>query len=113
MTAGLYKINQVLALSVAAILGGLLVGSSIGIALNRSCATGGTDLIALLLKHYLKYLKLSHILLALDGFVVLASGVINDDWVIAVFSFISLLIIIKTIAFFTEKRLFAPKLQHG
>ncbi|WP_265415850.1 YitT family protein [Jeotgalibaca ciconiae] len=113
ITAALNKWHPILELIVAALLGGVLVGSSIGIALNRSCATGGTDLIALLLKYFLSFLKLSHILLVLDGFVVVASGVINNNLLIAVFSFISLLIIIKTIAFFTQNKLFAPKLEQA
>lgn len=93
-----------------AIAGGLLVGSAIGIALNRSCATGGTDLIALLVQYFIPILKVPKILLVLDGGVVIASGFINNDMMIAVFSFISLLIIIQTIKFFTEKKIAAPSL---
>lgn len=111
ITAGIKEVNPVLELIVSALAGGLLVGTAIGIALNRSCATGGTDLIALLIQHFFKFLVLSHILLVLDGFVVVASGVINHDPMIAIFSFISLLIIIRTITFFTQKKLVSPKIE--
>lgn len=96
-------------LIVAAIVGGLLVGGSIGLALNRGCATGGTDLIALLVNHFISVFKVPKILLFLDGTVVVASGIISRDIMIAVFSFLSLLIIIRTISFFTEKNIGGPK----
>lgn len=95
-------------LGIVALVGGLLVGSAIGIALNRSCATGGTDLIALLVQHFIPFLKVPKILLVLDGSVVIASGFINNDMMIAVFSFLSLLIIIQTIKFYTEKKIAFP-----
>lgn len=98
----------ILELAVAAVLGGLLVGGAIGIALNRDCATGGTDLIALLIQHFFKFLKVPAILFFLDGSVVIASGIISHNVMIAVFSFLSLMIIIKTISFFTEKKIAAP-----
>lgn len=88
----------------AAVVGGILVGLAIGIALNRGCATGGTDVIALLIQHFLKFLKVPVILLVLDGSVVIASGFISRDVFIAVFSFLSLLIIIYTIKFVTSRK---------
>ncbi len=97
--------NPIVELSICAIIGGLLVGSAIGIALNRQCATGGTDLLSLIINHFIPALKLSAILLVLDGFVVIASGVITQNAMIAVFSFISLLIIIQTITFITKNQL--------
>ena len=97
-------INPLLELAIAAIIGGLLVGASVGVALNNDCATGGTDLIALLLQHFVKFLKVPVILLFLDGFVVVASGIISKNIMIAIFSFISLMIIIQTIKFIISKK---------
>lgn len=90
-------------LFVAGILGGLLVGTGIGIALVRGCATGGTDLISLLINKVLKFLKLPVILFALDGTVVILSGVITKNYVVSIFSFISLFIIVQSINFITSK----------
>lgn len=90
-------------LLVAGILGGLLVGTSIGIALLRECTTGGTDLAAMLIQKIVKFLKLPTILLILDGFVVIASGVISGNFMVSVYSLISLLVIIKTIGFTVSK----------
>lgn len=103
--AGLLSgIPNILMLLLAAVIGGLLVGTAIGIALNHDCATGGTDLIALLIQHFFRFLKLSAILFVLDGSVVIASGVISGDFLIAVFSLLSLFVIIRTIKFVTSRK---------
>lgn len=107
LTSVLKDIHPILELIAAGVCGGLLVGSAIGIALNHDCATGGTDVIALLIQHVFKFLKLSVILLFLDGFVVIASGVISQNILISVFSFISLMIIIQTITYITKHKLTA------
>ncbi|MGX8832959.1 YitT family protein [Amedibacillus sp. YH-ame6] len=103
-TAFLKDIHPILELIVAGILGGVLVGSAIGIALNHACATGGTDVIALLVQHVFKFLKISVILFVLDGSVVIASGVITNSVFISLFSFLSLLIIIQTISYITKNK---------
>lgn len=100
----LSELPDILVLLLAAVLGGLLVGTAIGIALNHDCATGGTDLIALLIRHFFRFLKLSAILFVLDGSVVIASGVISGNFMIAVFSLLSLFIIIHTIKFVTSRK---------
>ena len=108
-TAILKEINPVLELIVAGAAGGILVGSAIGIALNHDCATGGTDVIALLIQQVLKFMKLSVILFLLDGSVVITSGIITNSIYISIFSFLSLMVIIKTISFVTAKKLTAIK----
>lgn len=91
-------------LLISSVAGGLLVGTAIGIALNHDCATGGTDVIALLIQYFFKFLKLSAILFVLDGSVVIASGFISGDFMIAVLSLFSLFIIIHTIKFVTTRK---------
>ncbi|MBS6396262.1 MAG: YitT family protein [Clostridiales bacterium] len=95
-------VPQLVILIIASVLGGLLVGAAIGIALNHDCATGGTDVIALLIQYFFKFLKLSVILFVLDGSVVIASGFISGNFMIAVLSLFSLLIIIRTIKYTTS-----------
>lgn len=106
-TKFLLDIHPLLELAVAGLLGGLLVGAAIGIALNHACATGGTDVIALLIQYVFKFLKVSVILFFLDGSVVIASGVITQNALISVFSFLSLMVIIQTISFVTKHKLSA------
>lgn len=112
-TAFLKDIHPILELVAAGACGGLLVGSAIGIALNHACATGGTDVIALLIQHVFKFLKLSVILFFLDGSVVIASGVITNSIFISIFSFLSLMVIIQTISFVTKKKLTAAKTEES
>ncbi|MEG0329810.1 MAG: YitT family protein [Longicatena sp.] len=109
ITAFLHEIHPIVELIVAGACGGILVGSAIGIALNHDCATGGTDVIALLIQYVFKFLKLSIILFFLDGSVVIASGIITNNIFISIFSFLSLMIIIQTIAFITKHKLTANK----
>lgn len=104
ITAPLQQIHPIVELIVAGALGGLLVGCAIGIALNHDCATGGTDVIALLIQHVFKFVKLSAILFVLDGSVVITSGIITNSIFISVFSFLSLMVIIQTISFVTKKK---------
>ena len=97
-------IPQLLIQIIAAIIGGVLVGTAIGLALNHDCATGGTDVIALLIQHFFKFFKLSVILFVLDGSVVIASGFISGDFMIAILSLFSLFVIINTIKYITSKK---------
>lgn len=90
-------------LFVAGVIGGLLVGTAIGIAIIRGCSTGGTDLVAMLINKVIKFLKLPVILFMLDGFIIVASGIISKNFMISIYSLISLLLIIKTIGFVTTK----------
>ena len=97
-------IPQLLIQIIAASIGGVLVGTAIGLALNHDCATGGTDVIALLIQHFFKFFKLSVILFVLDGSVVIASGFISGDFMIAILSLFSLFVIINTIKYITSKK---------
>lgn len=97
-------IPQLLIQIIAAIIGGVLVGTAIGLSLNHDCATGGTDVIALLIQHFFKFFKLSVILFVLDGSVVIASGFISGDFMIAILSLFSLFVIINTIKYITSKK---------
>lgn len=82
---------------IAAVAGGVLVGAAVGIALNHQCATGGTDVIALLIQYVFRFLKVPTILFCLDGSVVVASGIISGNIWIAGFSLFSLFVIMQTI----------------
>lgn len=90
-------------LLIAGIIGGLLVGTAIGIAVVRNCATGGTDLAAMLINKVVKFVKLPIILFILDGMIVVGSGVISKNFMISVYSLLSLFVIINTINFITKK----------
>ncbi len=82
---------------VASIAGGFLVGLGIGISLLKGATTGGTDLAASLLNKFIPSIKIPIFLFILDGSVVISSGIVSHDYKTAIYSMISLLIIIKTI----------------
>lgn len=103
LTAPLARLHPIIELVGAGMIGGLLVGTAIAIALNHDCATGGTDVIALLIQHVCRRLPLSVILFVLDGSVVIISGIITNSIFISVFSLFSLIVIIKTIRLVTKK----------
>jgi len=86
----------------AAILGGLLVGGSVGIALRCSCATGGTDVIALLLHRILPRIDVSVLLFIVDMSIVCSSWYISGNQITSIYSAASLAVIMVTIRFVTS-----------
>lgn len=97
------NLSPLFTLSIAAIFGGILVGCAIGIALRHQCATGGTDVLALLIQKCIHRIPLPILLFCLDGSIVIASGCITKNIMISLFSLISLWIIVKTIEIITKK----------
>lgn len=95
--------SPIFRLAIAAILGGMMVGTAIGIALNHQCATGGTDVLALLIQKAIPRIPLPVLLFCLDGSIVIASGFITKNIMISIFSLLSLFMIVKTIDFVTKK----------
>ncbi|MEG0165955.1 YitT family protein [Anaerorhabdus sp.] len=85
----------------ASILGGLLVGLSIGLAIYRECATGGTDVLAMLIRLLLKKVDLATILFILDMIIVLSSWAISKQFITSICSAVALFVIMQTIKFTT------------
>lgn len=107
LTARIAEISPILELLVSGILAGLLIGLGIAIALRANCATGGTDVLALIIQYFFKNIKLSNIILVLDGLIIIGSGVVTSNWMISIFSLVSLLVIIQTIKILTNPKLTA------
>ncbi len=84
-------------LIIAMVLGGILIGFSIGTALRHDCATGGTDLLAILIKKLIKVGEVTTIVFICDGLIIIFSGLIAQNILVSVFSFLTLMIIIPTI----------------
>ena len=57
-------------LLIASVFGGLFVGTGVGLVLRASASTGGTDLLAIIIKHYLKKVPINQILLCIDGCII-------------------------------------------
>lgn len=104
LLGGLVKVHPNLELILSGLVAGILVGTGIALALKSDCATGGTDVLAILIHRILKKTEVSNIILVLDGTIILASGIIKQNVWISFFSFISLLVIIKTIKTITNPK---------
>lgn len=59
-------------LLIASVFGGLFVGTGVGLVLRCSASTGGTDMLAIIIKHYMKKIPINQIMLVIDGCIVLA-----------------------------------------
>ncbi len=88
---------------VSGIVGGVLVGSAIAIAITNQCSTGGTDLIAMLINKYIPKIKISSWLLLIDGLVVISSSFLTGKFILALYSAITLVIINITIKIILKK----------
>lgn len=76
----------------ATVFGGVLVGLSFGIIFQQNATTGGTDLIARLLKLPFPWLPISKLLLIVDLVVILATGVVFRSLNSALYGVIALYI---------------------
>ena len=76
----------------ACIYGGVLVGGSLGIILQQGATTGGTDLIARLLKLPLPWLPVGKLLMAVDLAVIVAAGLAFRSLDSALYGLVSLFV---------------------
>lgn len=82
---------------ISGVVGGILIGTSIYLAIKSDAATGGTDVLALLIQKLMPNAKLSNIILVLDGLIIVSTAMIHKNILLAVFSFISLYVITQTL----------------
>lgn len=83
-------------LLIAAVFGGVLVGVGIGLVLRASATTGGTDLLATIIKHYFRRLQISNVMLGIDS-VIITVGLFVFGVEKAMYALISVFIISKVI----------------
>lgn len=81
----------------ACVFGGVLVGASLGIILQQNATTGGTDLIARLLKLPFPWLPISKLLLAVDLLVIVSTALVFKSLNSALYGILSLYITTQTI----------------
>jgi len=83
-------------LLIASVFGGALVGLGIGFVLRASATTGGTDLLATIIKHYFKRIQISNIMLGIDS-VIITIGLFVFGVEKAMYALISVFIVSKVI----------------
>lgn len=83
-------------LLIASVFGGLCVGTGVGLVLRSSASTGGTDMLAVIIKHFFKKIPINQIMLAVDGVIVMI-GLVVFGVEKAMYALISIYIVSKVI----------------
>ena len=87
---------------VASLMGGVVTGLGMGMLFIRGVSTGGTDLLALILKKLLPNLPTGMLLMFVDATVVLIAAVIFRDFDVAIYSAITIYVFSKVIDTLTQ-----------
>ena len=99
LTSSLSHVSVTDDVLLAAITGAILLGLGLGVVFSVDGSTGGTDLIALMINKAIPSIPLSKCLVCIDGLVVMSSGIVNKNLETALYSAISLYVIVKMIDF--------------
>lgn len=83
-------------LLLATIYGGVLNGLGLGLVFRFKSTTGGTDMLAAILRSYTGY-DIGQLLFMVDGLVVLSAGIVFKSWELAMYALICIFIISKVI----------------
>ena len=99
LTSSLSQVSVTDDVLLAAITGAILLGLGLGVVFSVDGSTGGTDLIPLMINKAIPSIPLSKCLVCIDGLVVMSSGIVNKNLETALYSAISLYVIVKMIDF--------------
>ena len=75
-----------------AVFGGVLLGAGLGLILRGGATTGGTDILARLLKRHLREVKMGYVTLAIDTVVLILTGLVFRDISKTLYSAVTLFI---------------------
>ncbi len=76
----------------AALVGGLLFGTGLGLIFKQGSSTGGTDIIVKMLRKKFRYIRTGVISLAIDVFIVAASAFVFKDFELACYTILSIVV---------------------
>jgi len=71
---------------IIALFGAVLVGLGLGLVFKARATSGGTDIVAMVLKKYFKHIPLGTMIMMVDSVIVLAALAIFKDWTIPLYS---------------------------
>jgi len=80
-----------------AIFGGIVLGIAIGFFFTRGYTTGGTDIVALLLKPKFKKISTSRLILITDVIVIVYAAIAMKDWLTVLYSFVAVFMMTSTL----------------
>lgn len=75
---------------IAAIFGGVLLGLGLGLIMLRGGTTGGTDVLAKVLRIKFPYLSMGRLILTLDGVVIAVAAIVYKDLETALYSIVTI-----------------------
>lgn len=76
----------------SAIVGGFLVGIGVGLVVKKNASTGGSDFLALMIKRFVPYASLAHIILVIDCTVIIVTGIVFKSLTVTIYSVIAMYI---------------------
>lgn len=74
----------------AAVFGGAGIGLSLGVVISVNGTTGGTDILALVMKQWFPRFSVGQFFLCIDGAIILAAGLVFGEWESVLYSALSL-----------------------
>jgi len=83
-------------LLLSAVYGGIILGAGLGIVFRARSTTGGTDLVSMLVNHYVPIISIGQGILLIDFFVIILDGIVFN-WELAMYSWIALFVSSKVI----------------
>lgn len=93
---------------IIALFGAVLIGLGLGIVFKARATSGGTDIVAMVLKKYFKHIPLGTMIMMVDSVIVLAALAIFKDWTIPLYSwfviYVSGFTIDKVISGFAKRK---------
>ncbi|NLK73056.1 MAG: YitT family protein [Clostridiales bacterium] len=89
-------------LLLAAIYGGVVMGLGIGLVFRTGGTTGGSDLAGAILHKYFPHLSIAKLMMIIDLIIVIAAGIVDKKFETALYSIISLYILVKIADFIVE-----------
>jgi uncharacterized membrane-anchored protein YitT (DUF2179 family) len=85
----------------ACIFGGVLLGAGIGLVVKTRATTGGTDIVAMLMNRFMG-MKFSRALLIVDSCVVVFGIVVMGDWLMPLYSLVTIFVSTQVIDFVVD-----------
>lgn len=79
----------------AAVCGGILIGSGIGLVVRAGASTGGSDFLSLIVKRFFPYISVSFIILMTDSIIIVIAGIIFKSFEITFYSLVALTVSCK------------------
>lgn len=81
-------------LVLAAVFGGLIQGAGVGLVFLGKGTTGGTDMVAALIQHYVKHMSVAKIMQFIDG-VIVAAGAFVFGMTKALYAIVAIFVVVK------------------